>query len=108
MSKYLFIESSDPFESRDCANLAETAKDLQSRGNEVTVLLIQNGVLAARHQARGSHAPGLVKAGITVLVDDFSLRERGISAAELSPGIKESSIDTIADALLEGTKTIWH
>ena len=108
MSKYFFIETSDPFESRDCANLAQTALDLQSRGNQVTVMLIQNGVLAARQQARGSHTPGLLKAGITVMVDDFSLRERGISAAELAPGIKESSIDAIADALLEGTKTIWH
>jgi hypothetical protein len=72
------------------------------------VLFIQNGVLAARQQAHGSHAPGLLKAGITVLADDFSLRERGIAAAELAPGIRESSIDAIADALVKGTKTIWH
>ena len=70
---------------------------------------MQNGVLAARERARNSPLPQLAKAGVTLLADDFSLRERGISAAELSSGIKESSIDALLDAIVqENTKVMWH
>jgi len=53
-SKYLLIESRDPFESRDCAFLSELAVDL--------------------------------RAGVEVLADEFSLRERGIRLDRLTAG----------------------
>jgi sulfur relay (sulfurtransferase) complex TusBCD TusD component (DsrE family) len=109
MTNYLFIESRDPFESRDAQFVAETAIALKQRDNEVTVFLVQNGVLAARRNARGSHLPPLPKAGVRVIADDFSLRERGIEAAELLPGIQQSNIDSLVDILIrENTKAIWH
>jgi predicted peroxiredoxin len=109
MSKYLFIESRDPFESRDAQFLVETATALKQRGNDVTVFLVQNGVLAARKNAHTSHLPQLAEVGIQLLADDFSLRERGIRADEINPAVKESSIDALVDMLVEeGTKAIWH
>jgi len=109
MAKYVFIESRDPFESRDTQFVAETATALKQRGNDVTVFLVQNGVLAARKNARASHLPQLAQAGIQLLADDFSLRERGIQPTELSPGVQQASIDAIVDALVEeNTKVIWH
>ncbi|HZS03726.1 MAG TPA: DsrE family protein [Blastocatellia bacterium] len=109
MARYVIIESRDPFESRDTQFVAETATALQKRGHEVTVFLVQNGVLAAREQARGSHLPQLARAGVRLLADDFSLRERGIAAAETGPGIEESNIDVLTDLLVQqGTKAIWH
>ena len=45
MSNYVFIESRDPFESADTSFLADTAASLKKRGNNVTVFLVQNGVL---------------------------------------------------------------
>lgn len=108
MINYLFIESRDPFESRDVQFVVETASSLKQRDNEVTVFLVQNGVLAARRQSR-SHLPQLLKAGVSLLADDFSLRERGIQAAELLPGIHQSSIDALVDILArENTRVIWH
>ena len=109
MTKYLFIESRDPFESRDTEFLEETATSLKLRGHSVTVFLVQNGVLAARGKACESYLGRLMKAGVTLLADDFSLSERGIENAELHPGIQPSGIAVLVDALMsEKTKAIWH
>jgi intracellular sulfur oxidation DsrE/DsrF family protein len=73
------------------------------------VFLFQNGVLAARRNALGSHLPQLAKAGVRLLADDFSLQERGIQSAELLPGIQQSNIDALVDILVrEDTRAIWH
>jgi hypothetical protein len=109
MSNYVFIESRDPFESLDVRFVAETVTALRERGHTVIVFLVQNGVLASRQNARDSFLGPLSQAGVTLLADDFSLRERGIQAAELRPGIRPSSIETLVDALTqENTKAIWH
>jgi sulfur relay (sulfurtransferase) DsrF/TusC family protein len=110
MTSYVFIESRDPFESRDARFIVvDTATALKQLDNEVTVFLVQNGVLASRKNAAGSHLPQLAKAGITLLADDFSLCERGIQPAELAAGIQPSSIDTLVEILVrENTKAIWH
>ena len=109
MTGYLFIESRDPFESRDTEFVAETAAALRERDNEVTVFLVQNGVLAARRGARDQYLPRLARAGVRVLADDFSLRERGIAGDELRAGVTQSSVDALVGLLArEGTKAIWH
>ena len=109
MSRYLFIESRDPFESRDVQFVVETATALKRQGNDVTVFLVQNGVLAARKNASASHLPRLVEEGIRLLADDFSLRERGIRTTEMNSEIKESGIGLLVDMLAqEETKAIWH
>ena len=109
MSRYLFIESRDPFESRDVQFVVETATALKRTGNDVTVFLVQNGVLAARTGARTSQLPMLVEEGIRLLADDFSLGERGLRASELISGVKESGIDTLVDMLAQkDTRAIWH
>lgn len=109
MAHYLFIESRDPFDSRDTRFVAESAAALRKAGNEVTVFLVQNGVLGARKGAQGSHLPQLGAAGVTLLADDFSLRERGIEGSECVAGIEEAGIDRLVDLLIqENTKAIWH
>jgi hypothetical protein len=108
-SHYVFIESRDPFDSADTGFVADTAAVLRQRGRPVTVFLVQNGVLATRAAARGSQLPRLTEAGVTVLADDFSLRERGIAVGELGSGIHPSPIGTLVDLLVQpGTKAVWH
>jgi predicted peroxiredoxin len=108
-SQYVVIESRDPFDSADTRFVSETATALRAKGRPVTVFFVQNGVLATRAGARGSHVPALAKAGVTVLADDFSLRERGIEGADLSTGVREASIDALVDLVMQpGTKTLWH
>lgn len=107
MTRYVFIESRDPFESRDTQFVEETAIAVKERGHEVTVFLVQNGVLAARKSVR--RLGRLADAGVTLLADDLSLRERGIKADELAPSIRESGIDALVDTLVqENTKALWH
>jgi hypothetical protein len=109
MSNYVFIESRDPFESRDTRFVEETAVALKGRGHQVTVFLVQNGVLVTRNGAHDSGLSRLIEAGVTLLADDFSLRERGIQPGEMRDGILPSSIETLVDALIqENTKAIWH
>ena len=107
MSRYVFIESRDPFESRDTRFIEETAVGVKERGHEVTVFLVQNGVFAARTSAR--RLSGLTDAGVTVLADDVSLSERGIKPDELAPGIQKAGIEALVDAIVqENTKALWH
>jgi sulfur transfer complex TusBCD TusB component (DsrH family) len=108
-SQYVLIESRDPFDSADTAFVTDTAAALRARGRAVTVYLVQNGVFATRAGARGSHVPRLTQAGVTVLADDFSLRERGIEAGEIASGVREASIDSLVDLVMHpDTKTFWH
>jgi len=108
-SRYVFIESRDPFDSPDTGFVADTAETLHARGRAVTVFLVQNGVLSTRAGARGSHVGRLTSAGVTVLADDFSLRERGIEPGELSAGVHPASIETLVDLVVRpDTKTVWH
>ena len=109
MSNYIFIETRDPFESRDIRFVEETATALKERGHEVTVFLVQNGVLAARKNEGESYLARLAGAGVRLMADDFSLRERGIQTQELNAGIHPTGIDALVDALVqENTKAIWH
>jgi predicted peroxiredoxin len=109
MANYLYIESRDPFESRDTDFVADTAAALKGRGNDVTVFLVQNGVLAARKNARHKYIAQLADAGVTVLADDFSLSERGNESASLHTAVKQSNIESLVDMILAvGTKAIWH
>ena len=109
MTKYLLIESRDPFESRDDRFLFETAAGLCRSGHEVTVFLVQNGVLAARSTVPASHLPALSEAGVAILADDFSLRERGIAVRDLDPRVAVSGAAVLVDLLTAGdTKAIWH
>ena len=109
MTNYIFIETRDPFESRDTQFLVDMATALKERGNDVTVFLVQNGVLAARLGARGSHLPPLSEAGVRLLADGFSLAERGIGEAELLPGVRQAGVESLVDFIArDNTKAIWH
>ena len=79
MAEYLLIESRDPFESNDVAYFYELAKGLVEAGNRVTLFLAQNGVMPARPSAHSATLEALARSGVTVLADDFSLKERGIT-----------------------------
>jgi sulfur relay protein TusB/DsrH len=109
MSKYLLIESRDPFESPDVGQVLEMAKNLTSQGDEVTLYLVQNAVLATRSGAKTSGLAALASEGkVKVLVDDYSLDERGIEKEELTGGASVSNMDTLVDLLMtDGQRAIW-
>lgn len=108
MASYLLIESRDPFDSNDVASVYELATGLVQEGNEVTVFLVQNGVLPARPSAKSRPLTRLADIGVEVVADEFSLRERGIKPERLAEGIGASALDTVIDHLADGSKVIWH
>ena len=108
MAKYLLVESRDPWESSGPEQSRALAATLARGGDTVTYLLVQNGVLPARRCPSSSELSSLAAAGVEVLADDFSLRERGIPADRLAEGVKASPLDVVVDAMAEGQKVIWH
>jgi predicted peroxiredoxin len=108
MARYLLIESRDPFESQDVAHQYELAIGLARDGNTVTLFLVQNGVLPARKSGRSDALRAVAKAGVEILADDFSLRERGIARERLIAEVRSAPLDVVVDGLAEGRKTIWH
>ena len=109
MSNYVFIESRDPFESPDTNVVSEKAVALRKKGHTVTVFLVEKGVLGARKQAAKSQVPAIVESGVTVLADDFSLQERGISMDECAPGLQTGTMVRLLDLIVQkNTKAVWH
>jgi predicted peroxiredoxin len=108
LSKYLLIDSRDPWESADSARFYELASDLSGRGHDVVLFLVQNGVLGVRKGSSFTLVQRAIDARVRVLLDDFSLRERGIDEGERTSGTALSSIDALVDLLAEGRKALWH
>jgi predicted peroxiredoxin len=106
MNRYLLIESCDPFESVDATRWCELAAELKRAGHEVTLFLVQNGVLAVRPHGRREGLERALKAGVEVCADDFSLRERGIESP--ARGVKAAPIDIVIDRMATGWSPIWH
>ncbi|MDD9934336.1 MAG: DsrE family protein [Myxococcales bacterium] len=108
MAKYLLIESRDPFDAAEVGNHYEVAETLKKAGNEVTLFLVENGVLPARKSPASERLTALSKAGVTVLADAFSLKERGIGDGSVAEGIGTSPLETVIDQLEAGAKAVWH
>jgi hypothetical protein len=87
MKHYMIVETRDPADSRDVDWIADVAAALQRRGARASVLLIENGVLAARAEAEAPALLAAIKAGCPVMADRYSLRERGVRDVELNRGI---------------------
>jgi hypothetical protein len=111
LSNYLLIASRDPYQYADARSFFEMAADLSKNGNQVTVYLVQNGVLPARKGAANSPVATLRQQApsVSILADDFSLRERAIPADGLAAGVNVAPIDRLVDLLAQAdTKAIWH
>ena len=105
MAKYFLIESRSPFDSAEVKNNYQLASDLASKGNEVSLFLVENGVFAVRKTAEINDFSKLTN--VNLFADDFSLRERGISPNELKSTIKVADISIVVKAMAQGTKTMW-
>lgn len=108
MTDFCFIESNNLLDGGDVAIQIETACALAKRGHDVTLFLVQNGVMPARRGARNDLLTTAANAGVRILADDFSLRERGIGNEDLASGICASPLESVVDSLAAGAKTIWH
>jgi len=109
MDSYLLIESRDALESSDVATyFYDLAAGLAREGSPVTLFLVQNGVFPARRGAQTAALNAVARAGVEILADEFSLRERGIPTDRLDPGVVSAPIDVVMDRLVQGRKALLH
>jgi sulfur relay protein TusB/DsrH len=109
MGSYVLVETRDPFQSGGVQQMYDLATGLADQGDDVTVFLAQNGVLAARRAATTGDRIADLARRAKVVADDFSLRERGIRADDLAAGVGEGSMEALVDLVMEdGRKVIWH
>jgi sulfur relay (sulfurtransferase) complex TusBCD TusD component (DsrE family) len=104
----LLIASRDPYTHVAARRCYELAAQLADEGRRVTLFLVQNGVLPARPGAGSRELADLARLGVRVLADEFSLRERGISATALATGVAPASLEIVIEALEHGAQALWH
>lgn len=107
MSRYVLIQSKSPWESAGVGQFYALARQLGEVG-EVTLFLVQNGVMGARTGAKDPALDELLSGRIRVLADDFSLRERAIEQGAIKRNVKSSTIDEVVDLLAGGAKALWN
>ena len=108
VSKYLFIQSRDPFTDKTSTQQFSLMADLMDRSWEVQVILVQDAVIAGRKGVRSAELEALLARGGTVYVDDFSLRQRGIESGDVKDGFKVSGMERVIEAMKHRYKVIWH
>jgi sulfur relay (sulfurtransferase) complex TusBCD TusD component (DsrE family) len=104
------VEPRDPFESHEVRYFYGLAADLAAKGEQVTLFLVQNGVLASRKGAAENPLGVVLEHNVEVLADSFSLKERGIQDSERHSSVKPCGIGDLVDKIMaeESTKVLWH
>jgi predicted peroxiredoxin len=108
MAEFVLIESRDPSEFATVNHFYRRALDLKEAGHNVTLFLVQNGVMPARKGFQAEKLAEVAASGVTILADEFSLKQRAIARDELLPGAGVASLDVVVGKMAAGAKTAWH
>jgi hypothetical protein len=108
MTRFFFIQSREPFTDSRANGDYELIHNLACAGNEVTVMLVQNGVMPARRGSMINSFDKLCDGQARLLADPFSLTQRQIGTNDLKGGIEPVALDATVKALLAGHTVIWH
>ena len=109
MSRYLLIETKGPLDGGHWA--FDLGKQLRDLDHEVTVYLLQDGVLTARRRFPAGERllAEADKSGLRVLADAVSARQRGVVGERVAKTVTVSDIGDLVETLMERTdKAIWH
>jgi intracellular sulfur oxidation DsrE/DsrF family protein len=107
MRDYLLIESCRADAGEAPPHPWRFAGQLADNGDRVSMYLVGNAVLLARRAAREPRVLALIAAGVAVLADETSLRERNVETRELLAGVAPASLDRVIDALAAGMRVHW-
>lgn len=108
MTRYVLIESRDPFASTTFGRRCELAAALQADGADVTLFLVENAVLGARATSRPPALGKLAAHKPQVLADEFALRERGIGTGEIAPAVRPVGLERLVELLVGGARATWN
>lgn len=105
VEKYLVIDTRDPAAN---GRHYELAGCLADHGDDVTVYLVQNAVLAVRSGSASAPALRGVGGKARVVADELSLRARAVTEQERIEEVSSGTIDGLVDALVdEDRKVLW-
>jgi hypothetical protein len=105
---YLLIESRLPTDDASGQRFGDLGIALARAGNRVRLLLLQDGVLAARPATPFAGFNALLGAGVSLLAEVSSLQAHGIAMQELRTGVRAASLEIVLDALEAGARVVWH
>jgi intracellular sulfur oxidation DsrE/DsrF family protein len=108
MKSYVLIESQGEHEAVSARRFLAMAAQLKRQGARVEVMLVQNGVMAARAGASADALTSAIKFGVAVCADAFSLKERAIDASALAPGVTAASLGRVVERMADGWNVLWH
>lgn len=108
MSNFFILQSQDVFTDTRTSHQFELARALAQRGNQVTVMLVQNAVFAARLDARAGALFQLIDGKVKVVADKFSLEQREIKPSQMLGFVTPCDLTVVIDALKRGDKVIWN
>lgn len=109
MSRYLLIETKSPLDGGTYA--FELGGQLRELRHDVTVYLLQDGVLAARRSfpAGQKLIQEAERGGLRVLADAVSARQRGVVGERVAKGVGVSDMGELVELLMErADKAVWH
>lgn len=110
MSKFVFIESTDPSVSVKSSKNYDLMEQLLQEGCDVVVYLLENAVFISRQKHKNLCLSNLLKyQSLRVYVDDVSMKERGIRVEEMDDRVGVGEMDSLLDIVMEDErKAIWH
>lgn len=107
MRDYLFIQSQDHFYDARTRAQYEMAIALAETQQNVSILLVQNAVLAARRGTQNTMFDTLGAYRVKLYADELSLQQREIQPDDIHAGINPANIKLVIDAMLNGDKVVW-
>lgn len=108
MKSYLIVETRDLIETRDAEWTGALAAALARKKEEAILFLTENGVLAARAAYDSPMLRQLMKRGVGVFADRFSLAERGVTERDLAKGVELADAALVAEKMIDGVNVIWR
>lgn len=107
MTKLLLVLSKDPFTTETPDLVIDIANEAKTRGADVSLYLIEDGVTAARNHEYGQKLAAIRHRGVKVFADDKSVLSRGLSD-KLINGVEIKEIGTLLDFIVDDyDRTAW-
>ena len=108
MDRYLLIESMDPMESSSLNTSGELAHSLIQAGHEVSMFFVENGVFHTMIAESREKLETLMKAGVSVWLDDFSIQERRIRDNLFPKGAHVQQMGSVVEYIAGPCKVLWY
>jgi hypothetical protein len=104
--RFVLLTARDPLQAADVAHPARLARQLAGRGDEVTLVLLEDAVSLARSGHTWADAlSAALGAGASVLAEEEALARRAVH--RLVDGVKPVAFGAVVDELFAADRQAW-